>query len=139
MENISPSIVLLLSLKQALERGLSIRTGIERFISSSEGEFRDQILNWYQTREKGVPFEWPTVSIYRKSLVDLMERGLRGEAVFNQLCSIEPEMIAACEEEITKWANHLPIKLLIPLLLFQFPAFLILLFGPLLKSLLASF
>ncbi|MEN0059151.1 MAG: hypothetical protein AAGB31_09985, partial [Bdellovibrio sp.] len=47
---------------------------------------------------------------------------------------LEEEIIEACREEMAERLAQLPFILLVPLLLFQFPAFLLLLFGPLLNN-----
>lgn len=73
-------------------------------------------------------------SLYRRSLLQILERGLRGEAVYSVLLQLETELVEACQEEISNKVARLPFILLIPLLLFQFPAFLMLLFGPLLQN-----
>jgi hypothetical protein len=68
-------------------------------------------------------------------LREYISRGLRGEPILTALKEYQLELIAQIDFEIDRQSALLPIKALVPLLLFQFPALLILAFGPLLERL----
>ena len=52
------------------------------------------------------------------------------------LKDLEKEIMEVCKEDLEKHLEKLPYICLIPLMLFQFPAFLLLLIGPLVLNLL---
>ncbi len=75
-------------------------------------------------------------SPHRRALLDLLAMALAGQPILQNLEELKREICEAVDIEIKNHIELLPVKMLIPLLFFQFPAFLILLFGPLLRSLL---
>lgn len=137
MEGLAPPLALLLSVKRSIEKGESVKVGILAYLKRHSGEFPEVVTQWLALLQQG---QDPRVclqalsSIYRRSLLQILERGLQGEAIHGILIRLEQEFIEACHEEITKKLSLLPFLILVPLLLFQFPAFLLLLFGPLLKN-----
>lgn len=142
MEGLAPPLELLMSVKRAIEKGLSVKVGIVDYLKRSNGEFAVVVTRWFGLLQQGQdPQACRQVlsSIHRRTLLLVLERGLRGEPIYSMLLQLEEEMIEACHEEITNKIAKLPFLLLIPLLLFQFPAFLLLLFGPLLQNFFPSF
>jgi hypothetical protein len=71
----------------------------------------------------------------RRALVDLIATALSGQPILTHLEELKLELVNAIDLEIRGHIELLPIKMLVPLLLLQFPAFLVLLFGPLLSRL----
>ncbi len=137
MENIAPSLDLLLKTKRNLEKGQSVRVSIENYIKMSSSDFANVVSKWYVLQQRGLSTHdlMQTLdSQYRRALLHLLERSLRGESVYNQISALESEIIDACGEEISNKLARLPFLMLIPLLLMQFPAILLLLFGPLLQN-----
>lgn len=137
MDGVAPPLKLLLEVKRAVERGQSVRQGVLSYVKTSHDDFVPVVTQWLALLQQGQdPKEAlkAVPSLYRRSLLQVLERGLRGEAVFNVLVQLESELVEACQEEISEKIARLPFILLIPLLLFQFPAFLLLLFGPLLQN-----
>lgn len=139
MESIAPPLQLLISVRNQLEMGYSIRSGINYFISNYKNDFQEVIASWLIAREHEQKLCTKNLSIYRVHLISILDRGLSGESIYKPLCELELEIIEACEHEMALKISRLPFLLLIPLLLLQFPAFLILLFGPILKNLFYSF
>lgn len=70
-----------------------------------------------------------------RALWELLERGLLGEPILEPLQHLENDIEAAATADLETHIATLPFKALIPLLFFQFPAFVILLIGPLLRDL----
>lgn len=137
MEGVAPPLALLLEVKRAVERGQSVRQGILSYVKTAQDDFVPVVVQWLALLQQGQDPKEALValpSLYRRSILQVLERGLRGEAVFNVLVQLETELVEACQEEISNKVARLPFILLIPLLLFQFPAFLLLLFGPLLQN-----
>lgn len=58
-----------------------------------------------------------------------------GQPVLDHLAALEDEITKAADAELDIHISTLPFKMLIPLLLFQFPAYLVLLLGPALREL----
>ncbi len=140
MEDINPTLRLTLSLRHHLLMGWSVKAALKKYHESVQDEIAQQIPGWIQTWEtKGSLISKNQNSIYRQSLILLIERGLAGESILAQLQSLEGEVSAACLEEIDQHMRKLPYLLMIPLLLFQFPAYLILLLAPLFWEFMSAF
>jgi hypothetical protein len=141
MENMNPVLHLLIQLRLGLERGEALRPVLKKYLSQNATELTSSLLDWLTRLEKGQTVKldlqnWQTP--YRRATLNLIARGLRGESILAALSSLETDIILACEEELEQRAALLPLKCLVPLLLFQFPALLILILGPLLGQLLNS-
>lgn len=137
MDNINPGLALLLTVRRSLERGLSVKDGILNYLKTNSDSFGQDVTTWYglwQQNLSTAEYVSDQKSPYRRALFLTLERGLRGEPIYNYLVTLEEEIIKACETSIKQTLGRLPFILLIPLLLFQLPAFLLLLFGPLLRQ-----
>ena len=142
MESVAPPLALLLCVKRAIEKGQPVRVGILYYLKRHEGDFPQFVMRWMGHLQQGqdaTTYIETEKSMHRRILIQLLERGLRGEAIYPTLLQLESEIIEACQDELGTKLARLPFILLIPLLLFQFPAFLMLLFGPLLKNFFHSF
>ncbi|MFS4458828.1 hypothetical protein [Bdellovibrio sp. HCB2-146] len=142
MESVAPPLALLLCVKRAIEKGQPVRVGILYYLKRHEGDFPEFVMRWMGLLQQGqdaTTYLETEKSMHRRILIQLLERGLRGEAIYPTLLQLESEIIEACQDELGTKLARLPFILLIPLLLFQFPAFLMLLFGPLLKNFFHSF
>lgn len=137
MEGVAPPLALLLCVKRILEKGQPVKQGVLYYLKRHDGEFAIEVSRWMALLQQGKDTQGVINSLssqYRQVLLQLLERGMRGESVYSAIQGLEEELIEACEEEITNKLARLPFLLLVPLLLFQFPAFLMLLFGPLLQN-----
>ncbi len=142
MENINPTIRLLLSVKLALERGESLRQGLRTYLLQGYGgDLPVLVAELLALKDQGLSITHLKHSLqspYQRSLIDIIERGLMGEAILPTLASLEPEIFQACMDELDQSTILLPMKALIPLLLFQFPAIAILFLSPLFAQLFKS-
>ena len=145
MENVAQPLQLLWQIKRSLERGRSCKDGILCYIKVSQVRSDDlwhqEISEWLWRLQQGLPLAeilHRQKSSQRKILLSVLERGLRGEAIYSFLSQIEQEFVEGAEKEIEQSLTKLPFKIMIPLLLLLFPAFLLLLFGPLLQNFLQS-
>ncbi len=141
MENISPTLNLILEVKSSLEAGLSVRSGVLKFLNSPQTSFHIDVTQWFhqiehQQNNNNLLNKLP---LYRRTLLIVLEKGLRGIPILHTLDQLEKEVILACETEMEDYVKSLPLKMMIPLLLFLFPAYLILLFGPFLEMILSEF
>ncbi|KYG68878.1 hypothetical protein AZI87_06525 [Bdellovibrio bacteriovorus] len=137
MEGLAPPLELLSSVKRAIEKGQSVKQGVLQYIKKHEGEFPLIVTQWLALLQQGQDPKacvQAISSLHRRTLLQILERGLHGEAIHGVLIRLEEELIEACHEEITNKIARLPFIMLVPLLIFQFPAFLMLLFGPLLQN-----
>ncbi|MBS1968977.1 MAG: hypothetical protein JSU04_01650 [Bdellovibrionales bacterium] len=142
MDHIAPPLQLIAHVKRSIETGHSTRTGVLSYVRAERSSFAKDVSKWLGHLDQGLPVGYLLVrhqSQYRRSLLELLERGMRGESIYVYLCQLEQETIEACQDEINRKLAKLPFLLLAPLLLLQFPAFLMLLFGPLLDNFFHSF
>ncbi len=142
MENIAPPLKLLLSVKRQIEKNQPVRIGVLLYLQTETSDFSVSVAQWYSLFQQGKSTHTVLklmTSMYRRVLLQVLERGLRGESVYQLLCQLENEITEACHDEISNKLAKLPFILLIPLLLMQFPAILMLLFGPLLQNFFHSF
>ena len=137
MEGVAPPLKLLFCVKRGLEKGHSVRTGLNSYLQGEKDDFFPIVVQWLGHIQQGQSARKLLLllpSLHRQTLLELLERGLAGEAIYQHLLQLEIEIIEACQDEMNEKLARLPFILLIPLLLFQFPAFLLLLFGPLLQN-----
>lgn len=142
METLAPPLELLLQVKKSIEQGLPIKKGIQKYLELSKGSFPADLMRWLSLLQQGQSTESlknSIPSLHRRILLNVLERGLCGEAIYQHLCQLEVEFLEASTGEIDKYIGRLPFLMLIPMLLIQFPALLFLLFGPLLQNLFHSF
>jgi len=141
MEGLSPPLKCLIEVQTALRNGEAVRLGLARYLESAGAreDFAADLRRFLFAWEQGQ--NWRAVvagirSPHRRALLDLMATALSGQPILTHLDELRIELIHATEAEISRHLELLPIKMLAPLLIFQFPAFLLLLFGPLLSRLL---
>lgn len=131
MENLAPSLRLILSLRYSLESGRSLNLAIKDYLAVTKDEFATFLLKWIHHYEKG---EFLDATPALKSptqivLIYLLKSGLEGQSIHSKLVELEREVVERCRNELNSFTHRLSLRLLIPLLLFQFPALLILFLG----------
>jgi hypothetical protein len=142
VEDLALSYQFVLILSEDFRAGKTLRASIHSFLATHHGEFAQDLLNWLRHCEKGTlnlffeEFRKKNSSIYQQSLFELLQLHLRGASILEPLESLELEMRQASRAQLDAHLGQLPFKLLLPLLLFQFPSLLILIVGPLLHHLL---
>lgn len=141
MDDLNPCLALISEVRRSLESGESARLALRRYAEGRD-PFARQCGRWLLLQEKGGDPDLvlkEMSSSQRRSLMKLLERGLRGEAISGALKDFEGEIIDACRGDMDRHLALLPFKLMIPLLLMIFPALMLLLFGPLLDVLSSAF
>ena len=135
MENLAPPYQFVLSLIQELESGVPARIAVKKYVRGARGEFADQLLSWQLLAEqgKGALFQKQKdkMNAFRRSIFDLLDYSLQGVSILEPLHLLEAELREVSEQRLDEHLGKLPFKLMIPLMLFQFPALLILILGPL--------
>ena len=141
MENLAPPLELLMEVRFQIEKGNPVKKGILSYIEQDRKDpWRQYLLIWLKEIEQSRKFEINSkkISLQRKHCLIILGRGIVGESIHAQLCSLEEELFRAATAEVEEYISILPIKSLIPLLFFQFPALLMLILGPLLSSFFAQ-
>lgn len=133
MADLASSHICLLEIKFALENGESVRTGLLRALGKLHDPFARGLRKWLFDLDQGsAKLNEDFVStIYQRSLLRLLKYGLAGRSIRQQVTDLESEMNQACHEQMEEFLRLLPMQMSIPVLLLQFPAFLLLLLGPL--------
>lgn len=142
MENIAPPLRLLWHVKKSLDRGSSVRLGINEYLQIEQDPWKEQVLLWTLKVQQGVdtaPLLDSQKTLYRQHLLRLLERGLKGEAIYTHLNLLEKEISEQVDQQIEEFIGRLPYLLLVPLALFLFPACLVLMLGPFILQLMQSF
>ena len=151
MEGVAPPLRCLIEIHSSLANGEPARKGIARYLHRPDrGDtlaplLRRFVFAWEQGHDWRALIEEPRGTLFngaeralspqRRALLELIAQSLAGQPILSHLEELRAEIVSACEHEIAEHLELLPIKMLLPLLLFHFPAFLILLFGPLLTKL----
>ena len=141
MEGLSPPLKCLIEIQAAIQNGESARIGASRYLLTAPicDDFASAVRRFLFAWDQGQ--NWRAVitgvkSPHRRALLEVVGTALLGQPILSHLEELRIELIRVTEAEIQQHLEMLPLKMLMPLLLFQFPAFLILLFGPLLSKLL---
>ena len=136
---LAPPLKAVLEIRLKLENGVSVPQAIRLY---SQRNLEDPLARavglWLFAQETGKEFDEKIFdNFYRKRLIDLLSRGLKGEPILEALCDLEKDLIFVAHEDMERHLQRLPLISLIPLMLLEFPAFFLLLVGPLLLNLLS--
>ncbi len=135
---IPPPLQFARELHWRLLSGQSMRESMRLCLESSPSSFAALLGEWWGQYLRDVTSA-PNLKLFptrhQEALIDLILRGACCQPTTEALAALCLEMETAAAAELEEHIGKLPFKLLIPLLLFYFPAFLILLLGPLLREL----
>jgi hypothetical protein len=134
MEYLAPPLKCLIMIRTTLENGESVIQGVRKYLSSVSDDFTPIVARWLFEHEQSMAPTVQPMTPQRKVLLEVLRSGLYGQPIHLRLQQLEEDFIRCCDDQISREIDSLPLKLMIPLLLFQFPAYLLLLFGPLLKQ-----
>ncbi|MBE8221812.1 MAG: hypothetical protein HAW60_03695 [Bdellovibrionales bacterium] len=126
-----------LSLKQGVYLKLSLNTWASNNSDSFALELREFLQHW----EAGINLDKlikKKTSYLKSSLFELFYMGLKGCGIYIPLKALEKELFIEAKRQVHRQLSKLPYIMLVPLLLFQLPSFLLLLFGPLLQNFLTQ-
>ncbi len=138
MDCLAPPLNMVIHVQSRIRSGFSVRTALHIYIQDfPECSFARQINQWLFCLETGKPFHDPCLARqhYRKALLPILKRGLNGEPILEFLSLFEEELKEVCLQNLKTQVKKLAFLTLIPLFLFQVPAFFLLLLGPLLFEL----
>ena len=137
MEGLNPTLKVILYVKRGLKNGESLEKSLKSYFREPADEFSVVIYQWIILKKQGLKTSeliFEQKSIYRQQVLQLFEQAWQGIPIFETLLNLEEEVLQAINEEIDQHILELPFKSLIPLLLFQFPAYGLLLIGPILNE-----
>ncbi len=137
MEGLAPTLVLCLEIRQGLERGDAALSTLKSCFSDLDSELskdvRTLIAHFEHHRAKPLSLSG-VKSMYRRSLFQLILSALDGEPILKKILELEKEIQLACDDEVERFVTLLPTKVMLPILLMQFPALLLILLGPILSQ-----
>ncbi len=136
MENLAPPLELILELSHCLRRGQSVRQGLVSYLKSNSNDFSMKLSLFLIRFDQGRSTEDILScfkSPYRQILFEIIHSGLKGQPIFESLENLKVEILQSMESEIEIFVKELPFKLLIPLMLFQLPALIVLIYIPILE------
>lgn len=136
MEDLAPSYSFVLFLQMEMSSGNSVRSIVDNYIKDTElNSFNERLLNWLKWHSSMTFSEFclkmRMKSTFQRLLFDLLYQSVQGKSIFEPINSLEREMREASQAELDYHLGRLPYKLMVPLLLLQFPALLLLILGPL--------
>jgi hypothetical protein len=137
MEDLTPPLLgAIREMGLRISSGHSMKESLRLYLESANSEFAQRLREWWVLREQGRLQQAPAfVSHYQRAFILLLERGLQGQPTLEHLQALEDEVTSAAQAELELHVATLPFKVLLPLLFFQFPAYLVVLLGPILRDL----
>lgn len=138
MAQLDPNIQLLSHIRLSLFRGESLKACLREFCREKGGNIANDIASLlvsYQQNKKMYDFVH-TTTVERGLMLDLIWRGLHGDSIIMQVAELENELEKKAHIKIDQFIKLLPIKVLLVVMLFHFPALLILGFLPIINQLL---
>ena len=122
-----------------MHEGKSVLTSLEETVEESKDPYFLSLKSWLirissgqrsETIFKILPELVKTPA--RKALIDVLEKGLQGTPIDPFLKELEEEIFHIAEVNYTRQLQVLPLKLMVPLVLFVLPGVILLILGPLL-------
>lgn len=139
MENLTPPVLeATRELRWRVASGISMKEAVRLYLTHATTPFAQKVREWWALKIQDRPTNERERSFsthYQRALLDLIARGVSGQPTLEHLQELEDEIEKAAHAELEMHLATLSFKVLIPLLVFQFPAYLILLVGPLLRDL----
>ena len=138
MDALAPPLKALLYIKLKIQSGLSVRESIREYTQENlHCGFAKDLSLWLFQMEAGAKVNTTAFQkTYRKMLIEILSQGLEGAPILKSLTALEDELVLASKMDMDKQLKKLPLMTLLPLLFLQLPAFLLLVFGPLVMELL---
>lgn len=134
MENLKDLLALTLRLRTSLECGEALRPVLTEFFKTNETHFSIKLSEWLFLFDQTGKSHQVFVSHHAQILVTILAEGLGGHAIYERLLGYEEELLEHIENVIQQKLDALPYILMVPLLLLMFPAYLILILGPVLNN-----
>lgn len=138
MDSLTPPLLTALrEMRWHLLAGRSVKDAMDAYLQVTNDEFSRKMRELWTLRHQGTlncgEINLPTH--YHRAFWDLLERGLLGQPIVDPMNNLEEEVERVSLRDLEMHVATLPFKALLPLLFLQFPAFIILLIGPLMREL----
>lgn len=141
MENLSFLLKLCLHVRVSIEGGEALRISLIRFSESANSLNHLKLKEWLSHFDNTDGENCAEIYFHHQSttiFLEILSQGLLGHSIYERIKAFEEEVIEVCKDEFQRELDKLPYVLMIPLLLFMFPAYLLLLLGPILNLFLKS-
>lgn len=137
---LAPPLKAVLEIRLMIENGHSVSQAIQIYAKKHlDDEFAKELGLWLFASLNGRSYHSKIFeTFYRKRLLEILSSGLKGSAILNTLAELEEDLIFISHENLEQQIQKLPLISLIPLMLFELPAFFLLLTGPLILNLLSA-
>jgi hypothetical protein len=137
MDSLTPPLLTAIrEIRWHLQAGRSIKESVQAYLRSQHDEFSVKLNELWSRKVQGQ--EPPDIAFANhraQALWELIDRAYRGQPILEPLTILEDDVEATALSDLELHVATLPFKAMIPLLLLQFPAFAVLLIGPLLRDL----
>lgn len=141
MDLVAPPVRFLVHLRFSLEQGDAIADTLRTYLDYTEDECAAFVRGWWVSYQQGKSREYIEQNgknMHRRALLLTLEDGLSGESILPTVRDLEIEFVAQSDALIDQFLRTLPFRALIPIMVFLFPAYLLLFFGPILENLIAA-
>lgn len=135
METVAAPLEFVCFFRLELANGKSPRLAIQNSIQTFQGSFINSISSWFYMRGKKEPTIPPGYSASVVQLFHLLSLALDGVPIQEPLKELEKHMIEICKEDVQDHIEKLPVKMIVPMVLCFYPAFLCLILGPAMSAL----
>ncbi len=125
------------SINNSLNEGMSVKNSLQIAVEDQNSKLSRFGKNFLELLESGRPAETIVKSLNKpenKALFIILGLGIKGRPVMEVLENFYLEVKASNELLIQNYHRKLPFKMLIPLMLFYFPALFLLFLGPFLSN-----
>jgi len=140
MVDLAPPLKAVLGIRLSIENGYSVSQSIKLYSEAHQEDlFAKELGFWLYAQSAGRNYSHKIFdTFYRKRLLEILNSGLKGEPVLKALTFLEEDLVFISQEFLEQHIQKLPLMALLPLMLFQFPSYFLLLIGPLLLNLLST-
>ena len=137
MENLTPpTLNAVRQISWRIHSGKSMFEAVNIYLGQCNDSFARSLREaWILKNQGQISQKSLFSSVHQQALWNLIERGAHGQPTSEALRALELEVEMATSFELEEHLGSLPFKVLLPLLFFLFPAYLILLLGPVLRQL----
>lgn len=139
MEFVAPLLAAVVGLRLRLENGeaLSAILASEPTLNHCDlGPDLVRLRLLFQQMSSPESFLASVKTPHRQAFYELLWFGLNGRPILSELRGLEEEIQHAALVRMEHFLSHVPIQVLLVVILFQVPAFMLLILGPLMKEIL---
>jgi len=138
MENVAPTLLCAVYLHRFIENGDSMAVALRKYLNQFNDACAVEVAQVLLCYEQGRQYSIPTMSPQREALFLIIQNALNGYPVSPALNHLTEELYTSSYAEMEQYAVILTHRVLVPVLLLQFPALLLLILGPLIQSFLEA-